>query len=57
MDLITLDDRVVYSCVQEIALGRRNPAQTLDDVLVQLEKAGLTQSVSALRLGRVAGDG
>ncbi|GGV37038.1 PIN domain-containing protein [Kitasatospora herbaricolor] len=52
MDLIGLDDRVVYACVQEIALGRRNPAQTLDDVLAQLERSGLNQTVSALRLGR-----
>ncbi|MEU9042259.1 MULTISPECIES: PIN domain-containing protein [unclassified Kitasatospora] len=53
MDLLGLDDRVVYSCVQEIALGRRNPPQTLDDILGRLEKSGLSQSVAALRLGGV----
>ncbi|MBV6695824.1 PIN domain-containing protein [Kitasatospora aureofaciens] len=57
MDLIGLDDRIVYSCVQEIALSRRKPPQTLDDVLGQLEKSGLSQSVAALRLGWVAEEG
>ncbi|MEU3530372.1 PIN domain-containing protein [Streptomyces murinus] len=51
MDLIGLDDRVVYACVQEIATSRRRPPQTFDDVLGQLEKSGLTQSVAALRRG------
>ncbi|MET9778761.1 hypothetical protein ABZ023_31675, partial [Streptomyces sp. NPDC006367] len=51
MDLIGLDDRVVYACVQEIATSRRRPPQTFDDVLAQLEKAGLTESVAALRRG------
>ncbi|WP_246567617.1 PIN domain-containing protein [Streptomyces flaveus] len=51
MDLVGLDDRVVYACVQEIATSRRRPPQTFDDVLAQLERSGLTESVSALRLG------
>lgn len=51
MDLIGLDDRVVYACVQEISTSRRRPPQTFDDVLGQLEKSGLTQSVAALRRG------
>ncbi|GAA2500782.1 PIN domain-containing protein [Actinocorallia cavernae] len=51
MDLIGLDDRVVYACVQEIATSWRRPPQTFDDVLGQLEKSGLTQSVAALRRG------
>ncbi|MEY9948768.1 PIN domain-containing protein [Kitasatospora sp. GAS1066B] len=55
LDLIDLDDRVVYACIQEIATSRRHPPQTLDDVLAQLEKSGLSQSVAALRLGRGAG--
>ncbi|MBL3671471.1 PIN domain-containing protein [Streptomyces sp. M2CJ-2] len=51
MDLMGLDDRVVYACVQEIATSRRRPPQTFDDVLGQLERSGLTESVAALRLG------
>ncbi|MFD3627931.1 PIN domain-containing protein [Streptomyces sp. NPDC058698] len=51
LDLIGLDDRVVYACVQEIATSRRRPPQTFEDVLGQLERSGLTESVAALRLG------
>jgi hypothetical protein len=51
MDLIGLDDRVVFACVQEIATSRRRPPQTFEDVLAQLEKSGLTESVAHLRLG------
>ncbi|MGW9381481.1 PIN domain-containing protein [Streptomyces albidoflavus] len=51
LDLIGLDDRVIYACVQEIATSRRRPPQTFDDVLGQLEKSGLTRSVTALRQG------
>jgi hypothetical protein len=51
LDQITIDARIVYSCVREIASSRRNPPDTLDDVLAELERAGLVQSVAALRLG------
>lgn len=51
MDLMGLDDRVVYACVHEIATSRRRPLQTFEDVLGQLERSGLTESVAALRLG------
>ncbi|MDP9951025.1 MULTISPECIES: PIN domain-containing protein [Streptomyces] len=51
MDLIGLDDRVVFACIQEIATSRRRPPQTFEDVLGQLERSGLTESVAALRLG------
>ncbi|MFG2815739.1 PIN domain-containing protein [Streptomyces sp. NPDC048410] len=51
LDLIGLDDRVVYACVQAIATSRRCPPQTFDDVLGQLERSGLTESVAALRRG------
>ncbi|WP_255955938.1 hypothetical protein [Streptomyces odontomachi] len=51
MDLIGLDDRVVYACVQEIATSRRHPPETFEDVLAQLERSGLTESVAALRHG------
>ncbi|GAA2993611.1 PIN domain-containing protein [Kitasatospora albolonga] len=56
MDLIGLDDRIVYSCIQEIATSRRNPAQTFEDTLTQLERSGLNESVTALRLGRESTD-
>ncbi|MFI6152209.1 PIN domain-containing protein [Kitasatospora sp. NPDC051170] len=51
LDLIGLDDRVVYSCVQEIAAARRNPPTSFDDVLTMLERSGLIESASALRSG------
>ncbi|MGW7294797.1 PIN domain-containing protein [Streptomyces xiamenensis] len=51
LDLIGLDDRIVYACVQEIATSRRRRPQTFDDVLGQLERSGLTKSVAALRRG------
>ncbi|MCC9311695.1 PIN domain-containing protein [Kitasatospora sp. RB6PN24] len=38
LDLIGLDERVVYSCAQEIAAARRNPPVTFEDVLTQLER-------------------
>ncbi|MGW4636036.1 PIN domain-containing protein [Nocardia sp. NPDC004415] len=52
LDLIDLDDRVVWACVQEIAYSRRNPPETADDVLDELERAGLVEAVAALREGR-----
>jgi predicted nucleic acid-binding protein len=51
LDQITIDARIVYSCVREIANSRRNPPSTVEDVLAELERAGLVQSVAALRLG------
>jgi predicted nucleic acid-binding protein len=51
LDQINIDARIVYSCVREIANSRRNPPDTVDDVLSELERAGLVQSVAALRLG------
>jgi predicted nucleic acid-binding protein len=51
LDQITIDARIVYSCVREIATSRRDPPGTVDDVLAELERAGLVQSVAALRLG------
>ncbi|MEU8622061.1 PIN domain-containing protein [Streptomyces sp. NPDC048623] len=52
MDLIDLDDRVVYGCVMEIVGSRREPV-TFDDVLGQLERSQLIGSVSMLRGGPV----
>jgi len=51
MDLIGMDDRVVYSCVQQIAAARRNPPGTFAEVLDQLERSGLIEATSALRAG------
>jgi predicted nucleic acid-binding protein len=51
LDQINIDARIVYSCVREIANSRWNPPDTVDDVLAELERAGLVQSVAALRLG------
>lgn len=51
LDQINIDARIVYSCAREIANSRRNPPDTVDDVLAELERAGLVQSVAALRLG------
>ncbi|WP_280475301.1 PIN domain-containing protein [Nocardia farcinica] len=52
LDQVHLDDRVVWACVQQIADSRRNPPETVDDVLEALESAGLVESVAALRTGR-----
>ncbi|MGW6121559.1 PIN domain-containing protein [Nocardia sp. NPDC055165] len=52
LDQIALDDRIVWACVQQIADSRRNPPESVEDVLDALESAGLVASVSALRAGR-----
>ena len=49
LDQINIDSRIVYSCVSDIATIRKNPAQTVEDVLGELESAGLVQSAAALR--------
>lgn len=51
MDLIDLDDRVVYGCVMEIASSRTQKPVTFDDVLDQLERSQLIGAVSMLRGG------
>jgi predicted nucleic acid-binding protein len=51
LDQIDLDDRIVWSCVQQIADSRTNPPETVEDVLNALEVAGLVESVAALRAG------
>lgn len=51
MDLIGLGDRVVYWCVGQIAQARRNPPESLDDVLQQLERSGLIETAANLRHG------
>lgn len=51
LDQISIDARIVYSCVVEIASSRSRPPQTVEDVLTQLERDGLVQSAAALRAG------
>lgn len=55
MDLIDLDDRVVYGCILEIVNSRVRNAVAFEDVLDQLAKSGLIGSVSMLRTGPATG--
>jgi hypothetical protein len=48
LDQITIDDRVVFACVQDIASCRVSP-HTAADILAELENTGLVASVAALR--------
>ncbi|MBO0810235.1 MAG: PIN domain-containing protein [Actinobacteria bacterium] len=49
VDQINIDDRIVYACVQEIVNSRRREPKTVEDVLTELENAGMVASVAALR--------
>jgi len=49
LDQIDLGREAVYSSVQQIADARENPPATFADVLAQLERDGLVESVAALR--------
>jgi predicted nucleic acid-binding protein len=49
LDQISIDDRIVFTCVQEIANSRTRSPQTAADVLAELENTGLVASVAALR--------
>lgn len=49
LDQIDINDRMVWGCVQQIAISRRERPETVEDVLAQLERSGLVQSVAALR--------
>lgn len=51
LDLIDLDTKRVWGCLQRIADARRNPPETIEDVLTQLERSGLIESTAALRAG------
>jgi hypothetical protein len=44
--------RLARACVQSIADSRGNPPEIAGDVLDGLERAGLVESVAALRDGR-----
>ncbi|MEV0033818.1 hypothetical protein [Nocardia sp. NPDC050793] len=52
LDQIAVDDRIVWACVQQIADSRRNPPESVEEILDALESAGLVESVAALRSGR-----
>ena len=49
LDQISIDDRTVFACVQAIADSRDHPPESVDDILGQLERAGLVESAAALR--------
>lgn len=53
LDQIDFDDRIVWACVQQIADSHKNPPETIEDILDALERAGLVESVAALRDGAV----
>ena len=49
LDQIDLRKSVVYGAIQQIADSRHNPPMIVGDVLVELERNGLLESVAALR--------
>jgi predicted nucleic acid-binding protein len=49
LDQIDIADRVVWGCLQQIAISRTQRPETVEDILTQLERSGLVQSVAALR--------
>jgi hypothetical protein len=49
MNAAVPDCRIVWACVQQIVDSRVNPPETVEDVLDALERAGLVESVAALR--------
>ena len=51
LDQVGIDGRAVTACVQQIADSRTRPAQDIEDVLSQLERDGLVESIAALRAG------
>ncbi|MER7367696.1 PIN domain-containing protein [Nonomuraea wenchangensis] len=51
LNQIDLHGRIVWACVQQIADSRTRPPETVNDVLDALERAGLVESVAALRTG------
>ncbi|WP_197683674.1 hypothetical protein [Jiangella alkaliphila] len=49
LDQLGIDDREVWACLQQIADSRTAPPETIQDVMKQLERAGLIRSVAQLR--------
>jgi len=51
LDQIQIKGRAVAASIRQIADSRVNPPESIDDVLSQLERDGLVESVAALRVG------
>lgn len=51
LDQVGINGRAVAASVRQIADSRTNPPESVDDVLSQLERDGLVESVVALRAG------
>ena len=52
MDQVSINGQTVAACVQQIdADSRTRPPQDTEDVLGQLERDGLVESIAALRTG------
>jgi predicted nucleic acid-binding protein len=49
LDQLDINDRVVWSCVQQIADQWQDPPGTVEDVLAKIERSGLVRSAAALR--------
>jgi len=49
LDQIHIDDKVVFACIQQIVDSRKRHPATIRDVLTELDRSGLVQSVAALR--------
>lgn len=49
LDQVHIDARAVAASVRQIADSRTNPPEAIEDVLNQLERDGLVESVTALR--------
>ncbi len=50
-DVIGISREAVWACIQQIVDSRRRRPVTIDDVLSELERAGLVGSVAVLRAG------
>ncbi|HLI35923.1 MAG TPA: hypothetical protein VKV80_01090 [Streptosporangiaceae bacterium] len=50
LDQVGIGGRTVAACIQQIADSRTQPPATAEDVLDQLERDGLVESVAALRM-------
>jgi hypothetical protein len=51
LDQVGIDGRTVAACAQQIADSRTRPPQDTEDVLIQLGRDGLIESIVALRAG------
>jgi predicted nucleic acid-binding protein len=51
LDQVGIDARTVAACIQQIADSRTRPPQGTEDVLSQLERDGLVESIAALGAG------